>query len=648
MTFIKDRGTGQEIPDPPKYIDFCRGDASDAASEASVDESYTVAQFPRAINPTIRSSSPQPSVFDSHHDPNPNSALAQEMGMSTKSAPPPELDPFRRSDRSDRSARGVQQQAYPSNRQSVRGNPYVDANVGDIPHVPHDPYPPNGMTQFCRTTPSMPPPAERSTASSPNRPSSRDSASEYSNPSSFTSYGPSSGAVSPVKQMEMPPLQRPTPVEEEVSPRKRGFFNSPFRRSKSKHGRELQGATSEHSSATATPTNNNRNTWSAPPNGRNVSYDTDSGDSPSRYRGRGNTFARGQDPTPDPEPVDPRAKFQLNVGNNVFDVASPDARNAPHSARGIPDNMEMDPIAQALEELKGVTKVSSVRVTADRYAGLATPGPGASSLPGGMPTPLSNANIAGAQRGTPPPAYDIPVSRLGAPPAAHTAKAMREATKKFTSQKEDMFNSPGYQRGGGSTWGRKQGADVLRATSPGPPRATSPRPDMYNQHSSPQQGRTPSANAYNRPPSSTGYNRPPSSAGYHNSGRPVSPNPYGGVPAGGASRARANTNYASQRGAPPRAVSPQPHFGGSASRPTSRAGGAPMAMQLASPSPQSEGYGTQRGRPQSMYAGGTGNEVGRVRSKSVADPGRVSMRDGKQVMHYGEFKLPNCYNEVLM
>jgi hypothetical protein len=73
-----------------------------------------------------------------------------------------------------------------------------------------------------------------------------------------------------------------------------------------------------------------------------------------------------------------------------------------------------------------------------------------------------------------------------------------------------------------------------------------------------------------------------------------------------------------------------------------------MAMQLASPSPQSEGYGTQRGRPQSMYAGGTGNEVGRVRSKSVADPGRVSMRDGKQVMHYGEFKLPNCYNEVLM
>jgi hypothetical protein len=637
MTFIKEKGTGQEIPDPPKYIDFCRGDASDAASEASVDEAYTVAQFPRAINPTIRSSSPQPSVFDSHHDPSPNTSLAQEMGMGAKPAPAlaPEQDPFRRSDRSDHSVRSGQQQPYTTGRQSVRGNPYQQANMDDIPQVPHDPYPPNGMTQFCRTTPLIPPPAGRSAASSPTRPSSRDSASEYSNPSSFTSYGPSSGAASPVKQM-MPPIQLPTPVEEE-SPRKRGFFNSPFRRSKSKHGRELQGGNSEHSSATATPTNNSRNTWSAPPKGGNVSYESDS---PSRYRGR-----RGQDPTPEPEPVDPRAKFQLNVGNNYFDVASPDARNAPAPVKGGNDSMEMDPIAQALEELKGVTKASSVRVTADRYAGLATPAPQASPLPGGLPTPLSNANIAGAQRGTPPPAYDIPVSRLGAPPAAHTAKAMKATTSKYTSQKDNMFNgAPGYQRGSSytngsaNTWSRKQGADVMRATSPGPPRATSPRPDMYNQHSSPQNGRTPSNNGYNRPPSSAGYNRPPSSAGYPNNARPVSPNPYGGAPPNGASRPRANTGYGSQHGAPPnRAVSPQPHYSAATSRPTSRAGG-PMAVQLASPSPQSDqGYGTQRGRPQSMYAGGGSNEVGRVRSKSVADPGRMVTRDGQKIMHYGTY-----------
>lgn len=635
MTFIKDKGTGQEIPDPPKYIDFCRGDASDAASEASMEEAYTVAQFPRAINPTIRSSSPQPSVFASHHDPSPNSALAQEMGMAAKPMPPPEQDPFRRSDRSDRSIRsGPQQPFVNSGRQSVRGNAYQQVNMNEVPQVPHEPYPSNGMTQFCRTTPNMPPPAERSAASSPNRPSSRDSTSEYSNPSSFTSYGPSSGNVSPVKQMEMPPY---TPIEEEPSPRKRGFFNSPFKRSKSKHGRELTGGHSENSSATVTPSSN-RNTWNAPPPGRNVSYDTDGQDSPARYRGRG-AFSRSQERTPDPEPVDPRAKFQLNVGNNVFDVASPDTRNGSTQGRTPTaiDSMEMDPIAQALEELKGVTKASSVRQTADRYAGLATPAPGASPLPGGMPTPLSNANIASAQRGTPPPAYDVPVSRLGAPPAAHTAKAMRETTKMFTAQKDNMFNSTGYQQNnGGNTWGRKQGVDMMRSASPGPPRATSPRPDMYGQHPSPSHGRQSSHSAHNRPPSAAGHNRPPSSAGYHSNGRPVSPNPYGG-PSAANTRPRANTGYGSQQGASPaRAVSPQPHFGGTSSRPQSR-GGVPMAMQLASPSPQSDGgFGTQRGRPQSMYAGGAGNEVGRVRSKSVADPGRTT-RDGKSIMHYGTY-----------
>jgi len=78
MAFIKERGTGQEIPDPPKYINFCRGDINDSQSEASEDDNYSVAQFQRTINPSFRSSSPQPSVFESHHDP--KSALARDLG----------------------------------------------------------------------------------------------------------------------------------------------------------------------------------------------------------------------------------------------------------------------------------------------------------------------------------------------------------------------------------------------------------------------------------------------------------------------------------------------------------------------------------------------------------------------------------------
>ncbi|KAI2610589.1 hypothetical protein GGR54DRAFT_373992 [Hypoxylon sp. NC1633] len=77
VNFITERGTGQEIPDPPKYINFCRGDVDDHHSEVSEDDNYSVAQFPRNINPAFRTSSPQPSTFESHHDP--NSALARDL-----------------------------------------------------------------------------------------------------------------------------------------------------------------------------------------------------------------------------------------------------------------------------------------------------------------------------------------------------------------------------------------------------------------------------------------------------------------------------------------------------------------------------------------------------------------------------------------
>ncbi|KAE9978329.1 hypothetical protein EG328_001503 [Venturia inaequalis] len=618
MSFIKEQGTGQEIPDPPKFIDFCRGDINDNASDTTDDEAYTVAQFPRPINPTIRSSSPQPSMFESHHDP--NSALARDMGVPVA----PDVDPLRSSQTSSRHS------AYPDPRNSLRGNPYQQGgfansaaamSAAEIPQVPHDPYPQDGMTQFCRTKPNMAPPSERSSQPSPARPASRDSAS-------------------PIKQMSMPPMAPPPialpPVSpgEDDSPKKRGFFNSPFRRRASKHERD----TSQASSATATPTNN-RNTWGRSA-GRSATADVTS--SPSRYNNtgsRGSEYVRGQpSASPEPDRADPRASFQLNVGNNVFDVASPDTkRQSPRKAAQAP--LDLDPIAQALEELKGVTKQSSIRQSADRYAGLATPAPGTSGTSSPMPTGAIRTPIVNGSHGTPPPSYDQPISRLGAPPAAHTSRAMQESTKKFTAQKQEVFNGiPPHQRHQSQSqqgsWGRqstRQGPDH-RSSSPAPPRATSPRPDMYHQQS--QQG------SYTRPSSQSHQSRPPSQSGYAN--RAVSPNPYQQQ-----ARPRANTNHSSTYGSLPgqsptmnipRALSPQPPpFAQSQSRPGSRAGGPPMAMQLASPSPASE-YGTQRGRPQSQYYAGSntpaGNEVSRVRSKSVAEPKQAFTRDGMPILHY--------------
>ncbi|KAI1123117.1 hypothetical protein F5Y10DRAFT_252551 [Nemania abortiva] len=83
--FISEKGTGQEIPDPPKYINFCRGDVDDHRSDVSDEENYSVAQFPRSINPAFRTSSPQPSTFESHHDP--NSALARDLGHQEDPSP---------------------------------------------------------------------------------------------------------------------------------------------------------------------------------------------------------------------------------------------------------------------------------------------------------------------------------------------------------------------------------------------------------------------------------------------------------------------------------------------------------------------------------------------------------------------------------
>lgn len=150
LHFIKERGTGQEIPDPPKYINFCRGDV-DSQSEASAeDDAYSVAQFPRSINPAFRSSSPQPSTYESHHDP--NSALARDMVKLDIQAPtgrelpvtaavvPPMPQPERERPR----------QQPPSGYQPPRANLEYDPN--EFAPIPHNPYPEDGMTMFCRKT----------------------------------------------------------------------------------------------------------------------------------------------------------------------------------------------------------------------------------------------------------------------------------------------------------------------------------------------------------------------------------------------------------------------------------------------------------------------------------------------------------------
>src|ERR1700733_12502703 len=236
ISFIKEQGTGQEIPDPPKYINFCRGDISDTQSEASEDDSYSVAQFQRTINPAYRSSSPQPSTYESHHDA--QASLARDLGHDLGTPPSREATITPQKLVTDR---GKPPQLDYQPQPSRLG--YDQSQHGPLAAVPHDPYPMDGMTMLCRTGP----PSERSSAHSPVRPTSRDSQSEYSNPTSFSSQEPPSGKHSPVKQPA-------PPAERNLLKKKSGFLqsHSPFRR---KSNKEKDNST--------VMTSSNRNTWSA-------------------------------------------------------------------------------------------------------------------------------------------------------------------------------------------------------------------------------------------------------------------------------------------------------------------------------------------------------------------------------------------------
>jgi len=683
-TFIKEVGTGQEIPDPPKYINFCRGDVDDAMSKAeSEDGDYSVAQFARTMNPTFRSSSPQPSTYDSHHDP--DSSLREEMGIPKVRTSIQSGRPSLQGDESfngsfnGRSSHGSAAPP-PLNPSQVSAPPDPYANA---PQIPHNPFPTDGMTQFCR----FGPPSERSSIPSPTRPESRDSQehSDYSAPTSFSSFEPTSGHASPTKQYNgsnisgLPGMSSGA-EDMSVQKKKSSFFqsHSPFRRRSNKSKDPPQAGSN------VAPTQ--RNTWTPATMRNTESANT----SPTKPFSRASTWQKQPSPSPDPDPVDPRADYQLNIGNNVFDVASPDKRSKASPKKEAPQ--DLDPIAQALAELKGVTKQASVRQSADRHYGMSTPAPGTPAFDsrgmpaGAVPTPFASKG----NRATPPPAYDQPpVSRLGAPQPAHTKKEMQRATERFVNQKRDMFSSGGASRPGSSMAQAPRSSSSMargqpppraaspqppRAASPQPPRATSPRPGM---NSAPQQQQYRSYRAASPNPQQQQQHQPHRAASpnpqQQQPYRAASPNPYGGQPAPAPAQGRARAQstspikpqpnyggYNSRGGSPgyqaPRAASPNPAYsrpapaasvnGGGSRPPSSRGSDHPAsagAMVLA-PAGAQDPYGSQR-RPQSQYYAessyGGSQQLTQSRNRSQsAGTQRQYTKDGRPILHYCKF-LPS-------
>lgn len=712
FSFIQERGTGQEIPDPPRFINFCKED-DDAGSDIESGEGYSVAQFQRTMNPAFRTSSPQPSTYESHHDPEsdlaaqmghpapsaasvpqpspqsmmqetplqrmpqqaspqsiqpepplqrmqqaPPQNIQQEPALQRQQAPPQSMQQERPLQRMPQQApsqnipqetplqRMPQQQPPPQSMQPESplqrlppqqsamyampqqpapldlrrgGQPppnYNPEQHGAINAVPHNAYPTDGMTMFCRTGP----PSERSSATSPYRPSSRDSQSDVSNPTSMSSVE-AAPAPAPV-QKAAPPLpsvmklqSSPKPInntptgsaqDDKSSKKKSAFFsNSPFRR-KSRHDKERPAiaATSTSRSPWSSPTKQSSPVKTAPP-----------------------PTTQPERPSGSPEPVDPRANFQLNVGNNVFDVASPDknASKAGSQAATATED-DSDPIARALADLKTTGgKQPSLRVSADRYHGISTPTPSAPS-----------STYGGSTAAAAPPAYNDPnVKRLGAPEPAFTAKQMQKTTQRYTGQTASMLRG-GSNNPAMAPRETAKPQEVPRARSPAPSRSPAPRRSASPQVSPRVDSRTgyggggasPSPSTYQSGSARSRYSASPTPRRAQE--QPAySPNDYA---------RRAASPAASSH----RAVSPQPQFRQQV-RPSSAGG---MELQLSAGQDDMYGGGSQYGgstrgdgRPRSYYGGNNGGPpVGRSRSRTVAvaDPGRKFSRDGRPILHFGK------------
>ncbi|KAK3384327.1 hypothetical protein B0T24DRAFT_80705 [Lasiosphaeria ovina] len=695
LNFISERGTGQEIPDPPKYINFCRGDV-DSQSEASEDESYSVAQFPRSINPAFRSSSPQPSTYESHHDP--NSTLARnlvhdvvgdvgalgtpksrENTVTPQKLPPAIPTPQEIQAQQQQQSRPRQPRGYQPPRANLEYDP------AEFAPVPHDPYPMDGMTMLCRPTASDLSSAPSGVSSV--RPSSRDSHSE----TSFSSQEPAS-APSPTKQQlqqHQPAPATPTAAggkERNLLKKRSGFFqnHSPFRRK----------STKEVASPAGGGGNGSRNTWHPSNNGARSNNNSSSQMvlPPSDHR------------SASPDPIAANASLALNVGQNVFPVETPDRRSAK-AAAATAAAPEDDPIALALAEIKGFAassgsgsgsgtgKVSSVRISADHYHGIATPAPGATSplvsrsaAQHQPPPPIGGGAASSGMRGTPPPSYgdhQVQVQRLGVPPPAVTAKAMKESSQKFQQQTRSIFNPaasssssninnnsnnnhdrPGSSYGGShhnhsssmSRSGTRSAADLPRAASPAPLRSVSPRPASRNggggygspaqQHrsvspnpygggSSSQRGSISGGSGQQQPRGQPNYQRAPSQQNsqshysQQHSHRGSDQGLYKTASRGGTTGdyRHSSPHDFNGGGSGSRAVSPAPPFASSGrsdyGRPDSSSSSVNMAVQLA-PVPGDEGGGSvyggsQRGRAGTGGTGRPGTSSSSSRAMSFYD-----------------------------
>ncbi|KAJ9664002.1 formin-binding protein [Neophaeococcomyces mojaviensis] len=644
--FIRVCGTGQEIQDPPRYINFAKEDC-DTASEISEDENYSVAQFSRTMNPAFRTASPV-------HEIKEPAVERQSVEREVSQEPQEKVAPVVPDPNSGR----PQPLSYRQPEPNMPPN-YSPSQHGDIAQIPHNEYPTEGMTMYCRRD-DQPSRMTQSDLSAGTRPPSRDSNSDYSNPSSFTSAEPMSGKTSPIKQPPINGVAMPgmsSSPEKGLQKRRSGFFskspfnaNSPFRR---KSKKEPENPVS-------------RNTWSVNMSRSDLSSSSTQSSPTKQYSRQPSTPFNRNAAISAPEgeePADPRANFQLNIGPNVLDVASPDTVSSSHQStpRASVANTRRgnfvpaltassdDPVAQALANLKqsssgfDMSKRASLRQPVDAYHRVKTPAP--DQKPAARPALMSaqTQDVFAAQRGTPPPAYEgtRAQSALGVPQPAFTSKEMRARTENWGMG--SSVSAP-VQRPGSSI-GRPASRDGRRSPAPSStgivPRAASPSPQTHStaivrsrspipRQAMPIRARSP-APVQAAPPMRARSPAPPIGPDPTMRARSPAPDMHMRASPNAQTRPQPKPKPQPQQQQPqsqpqpkPQAQpQPQPQSGSSRSRQTMMDGGSPAHARPAS------SYGapqTQQAAPSAydQRARNMDPAVRRERSKSIAAPGMMS------------------------
>ncbi|KAK9373592.1 uncharacterized protein V1513DRAFT_480261 [Lipomyces chichibuensis] len=647
-TFVKERGTGQEIPDPPKYINFM-----DGTSYRPDHNDYSLAQFPRVMNPQFRTSSPQPRTAQVSTEQT-NGGIDDEISVSSSQAQTTQLDAMLTSlsvadnHRSDRS------KAVETTRQNSRSTP---ANESESPRSAR------GLTSTSADTNSklmtnrkplqsvvLPFPDEglSSAQSSPvhspiHRPVSMSGESVYSNPTTISSNS-DDDAETPLKKIE-----NRTPTKETE---KRSGWTSPFRR-RSRNDIQTAWVDDEPAKSYTSP-HGNREKLSQQLDSRSsspakapasLSKPSTLGYLVSKTPSMSNKSLYERPPSADfegAEPIDPRANVVLSVGGNHFDVTSSQIQPKTSRASAYPskaDNDAIDPIAAALADLKSPDGKSG-----QKYYGIGIKPANRSNGGRRVPSysaPSSPSTSPGVRHNeVPPPSHNTPMpqpnfgvpksSSLVAPPQAITAAEMRQTANEYAARTQEMFQggaSPAQSRPTlGSPSRATQGRPVsrqdshTRTVSP----SISPSSQSMQHRQYPYLGSHGSASPGSRPPSrhQQPEYRPPSSGGDVYFGQDMSPSP--------------------QRRAPP--------YSSMMGRPRSAYGYVPEGQQQPprSASRNRGGYDSspiQQGPPrQQQYQRGLGSQYpemyNRLKSKSAMEmrPQPTELpaysRDGREVIGY--------------